>query len=108
VSTQTCVWGALQLHSACGCSSRFHSPRTQRSAALNQLDRLMETLLGEAEAAGSALAVHSRFVGAYLDGPGGVKLLDVEDTQTGEVSQLSTRWLVNAAGKATQSLGAAS
>jgi len=79
----------------------------------------MEALLADAEAEGAVLSTHSKLLGAKTI-PGSIAYsssggsstcrpllqLDVLDTGSGHVSQLSTRWLVNAAGLSAQAVAA--
>jgi L-2-hydroxyglutarate oxidase LhgO len=80
----------------------------------------MESLLRDAEATGAVLATHSRFLGAEQvlgsistancsSGSSSSRRLlqlDIQDVGSGQVTQVTTRWLINAAGLSAQAVAA--
>lgn len=88
---------ALALEPQLHCVAALHSP----SSGIVDSHGLMTALLGDAQAAGAALAVASPFVGARREGAGWVV-----HTGGAEPFELATRWLVNCAGLDAQAVAA--
>ncbi|MBX3599145.1 MAG: NAD(P)/FAD-dependent oxidoreductase [Rubrivivax sp.] len=93
---------ARALEPALRCEAALWSP----SSGIVDSHALMLALLGDAEASGATLALHSRFAGA-TPVAGGWRVRVVAEGGAGDAAEFETRCIVNAAGLGAQAVAAA-